>query len=177
MKAIRIQYEISIGDFRKATYYALFLRHRRALQIMFLVAAAGIIYGIAAALGIGEANPLVFLLAGAYLLWGILLFAGAEKSVLKYVKTSDNLIGCSYLAEFEKSRMRIRVKERNIDFSCPVHKLACVFELSALFLVYSSVSEVFIIPKRYVSEEDCRELRDCFRLQLKDRFSTRFEKR
>ena len=37
MQTIHVNYFITVSDFRKATYYGLFLRHRRALQIMFLV--------------------------------------------------------------------------------------------------------------------------------------------
>ena len=35
MQTIHVNYSITVSDFRKATYYGLFLRHRRALQIMF----------------------------------------------------------------------------------------------------------------------------------------------
>ena len=176
MKPISVEYEITVGDYRKATYYALFLRHRRPLLILFLVRAGALAYALSAAAVQGEANMLVFYLAGAYALWGILLFAGAERTVLRYLKQKDNLLGCKYKAEFEKSRLQIRVPERKINFSCSVHHLACVFEISALFLVYATPQEVFLVPKRALTSEQCLALRKNFREILKDRFSSRFER-
>lgn len=40
MKKIEAVYRLTMEEFRKASYYGLFLRHRRALQIMFLVLGA-----------------------------------------------------------------------------------------------------------------------------------------
>lgn len=69
MQTIHVNYFITVSDFRKATYYGLFLRHRRALQIMFLVLGVSILYAIGGALGLGTVNYLVFFLALAYLIW------------------------------------------------------------------------------------------------------------
>ena len=37
MEKIQVEYKVTVSDFRKASYYGLFLRHRRPLQIMFAV--------------------------------------------------------------------------------------------------------------------------------------------
>ena len=68
MQTIHVNYSITVSDFRKATYYGLFLRHRRALQIMFLVLGVSILYAIGGALALGTVNYLVFFLALAYLI-------------------------------------------------------------------------------------------------------------
>ena len=81
MKKIEASFHTELTDFRRASYYGLFLRHRRALQILFLVLGAALLYYIGARINLGTPNPLVFFLAAAYLVWGLLLFAGAEKKV------------------------------------------------------------------------------------------------
>lgn len=177
MNTVNAEYKVTVGDYRMASYYALFLRHRKPLLIMFIVIFAALLYALGAYLGLGQANPLVFLLAGAYALWGILLFAGTERSILRYVKSEGNLLGLECRAVFEKDRVRIRIPEKKTDFICPTHKLACIFELNALFLLYADTQEVFIVPKRAFKKDEITQLRSAFRSCLKDRFSTRFEKK
>ena len=90
MKKIEASFHAELTDFRRASYYGLFLRHRRALQILFLVLGAALLYYIGARINLGTPNPLVFFLAAAYLVWGLLLFAGAEKEIRRYIKSPDS---------------------------------------------------------------------------------------
>ena len=53
MEKIRAEYQITVGDFRQATYFGLFQRHRRPLQIMFIVLIAGVLYILGASMGLG----------------------------------------------------------------------------------------------------------------------------
>ena len=117
MEKIKAEYQITVRDFREATYYGLFLRHRKALRIMCVVVIVGVLYGIAGALGVGTINPLVLFLAAAYLIWGLILFAGAEKGIRAYLRTEDSLIGCTYRMELETHRIRLEVPERDIKFA------------------------------------------------------------
>ena len=174
MEKIKAEYQITVGDFRQATYYGLFLRHRRALRIMFVVVAVGVLYGIAGAMGVGEINPLVLFLTTAYLIWGIVLFAGAEKGIRGYLRTRESLVGCAYRMELETHRIRLEVPERKIQFSTQMNQLACVFEISSLFLIYANMQDVFILPKRALTAEQCDVLRANFREKLGDNFGSRF---
>ena len=45
MEKIQVEYKVTVSDFRKASYYGLFLRHRRPLQIMFAVLIGAVLYG------------------------------------------------------------------------------------------------------------------------------------
>lgn len=177
MTPFETEYQISVSDYRKATFYALFLRHRRALQIMFIVLIGAVIYAAGAMLGLGEVNPLVFFLAGAYLIWGLVLFAGAERSVLQYMKSTDSFLGCRYIASFDRAHFRIRIKEKNIDNTYSIRKLACAFEISSMFLLYTTPQEVFMVPVRALTGEQRSSLRDTLAHDLKDRFASRFLKK
>lgn len=177
MFPIQIDYRITLSDFRKATYYGLVVRYRRALLIMLIVLAVGILYALGAAVGLGQPNYLVFFLAAAYLIWGLLLFAGAERGIKRYIRSPDALVGCDYTAVFEEHRACFRVPERRINASYHTDQLACVFELNSMFLVYVSSQDVFIVPKRALTEDQVAAVRKNFRARLKDRFSSRFEKK
>ena len=114
MKKIETSYRPVLKDFRMASYYGLFLRHRRALQILFVVLGVAVLYYIGAVLNLGTANPLVFSLTAAYLIWGLLLFAGAEKDIRRYIKSPDSLLGCEFKLLIEAHRIRIEIPEKKI---------------------------------------------------------------
>lgn len=174
MEKICVEYQITVSDFRQATYYGLFLRHRTALRIMFVVLAVAVIYVIAGSLGLGTINPLVLFLGLAYLIWGLFLFAGAEKGIRAYLRSEGSMIGCTYRAELEAHRIRLEVPERDIHFTTPVHKLTCVFEFSNLFLLYTSLQDVYLLPARCLTQAQRAALRANFRNRLGENFGSRF---
>lgn len=177
MQAFNVSYSITVSDFRKASYYALFLRHRRALRIMFLVLGVAVAYGVAGSMGAGTVNYLAFFLALGYFLWGVLLFAGAEKNIKNYLSRPDGMLGCRYDVTIGEHHIRFRIPERGSDTSHQLKKLACVYELSALFLFYVNTQEVYLLPKRALTEEQTAALRALLRETVGERFSTRFEKK
>ena len=177
MKKIDTQFQLTVGDYRMASYYGLFLRHRRPLQIMCIVLGAALLYYIGSVAALGTPNPLVFFLAAAYLVWGLLLFAGAEKEIRRYLRRSDRLIGCGYRLIVESHRLRVEIPERQIRTACNLHNLACCFELSGLFLFYTTPQEVYLLPKRALSAEEVERLRGELADCLGERFSSRFLRR
>lgn len=177
MQTIDLSYTITVSDFRKATYYALFLRHRRALRIMFLVLGVAVAYGVAGAMGAGTVNYLVFFLALGYLIWGLLLFAGAEKGIKRYLTQSGRMLGCRYEVTINDHHIRFRIPEQKSDVSVALKRLACAYEISALFLLYINTQEVYLLPKRALTDEQCAAFRALLRVTLGERFASRFEKK
>lgn len=175
MDKISVEYQVTVSDFRKATYFGLFQQHRTALRIMFVVVIVGILYAMGASLGLGTLNPLVLFIAAAYLIWGLLLFAGAEKGIRAYMQSPDCLIGCTYRAELESHRVRFEIPERKIQVTAQMNQLACVFELSALFMIYTSMQDVYLLPTRCLTPEQRIALRNNFRQRLGNNFGSRFK--
>ena len=175
MDKISVEYQVTVSDFRKATYFGLFQQHRTALRIMFVVLIVAILYAMGASLGLGTLNPLVLFIAAAYLVWGLLLFAGAEKGIRAYLNMPNSLIGCTYRAELDSHRVRFEIPERKIQVSAQVNQLTCVFELSALFLIYTSVQDVYILPNRCLTSEQRIALRKNFRQRVGQNFGSRFK--
>lgn len=174
MEPIRAEYRVSVADFRKASYYGLFLRYRKPFLFLFLVIAGALLYALAAALGLGTANPLVFFLAAAYAVWGLLLAAGTEKTIRAALSAPDSLIGCEFRMTLDAKRFRLEIPDRRADVTCAYAKLACAFELHALFLLYATARDVYLLPKRALTKEQCGALRLALRKELKERFFTRF---
>jgi len=175
MDKISVEYQVTVSDFRRATYYGLVNQHRTPLRIMVVVIAVAIAYALLGSLlDLGGFNPLVLLLAAAYLVWGILLFAGAERRIRQYIRQKDCLIGCTYRMVLESHRVEVEVPERKIRFSVPVNQLACVIELSGMFLLYHTAQDTYILPHRCLDNGERISLRANFRKKLGERFSSRF---
>ena len=162
MQTIHVNYSITVSDFRKATYYGLFLRHRRALQIMFLVLGVSILYAIGGALGLGTVNYLVFFLA-----------LGAEKGIRQYLASPHNTLGCDYDVTIDAHRIRICIPSRKGDSSFLITKLACVYELSSMYLLYVNTQEVYLLPKRALTAEQVSELRALLQTRKKAKPTSR----
>ena len=177
MKKIETSFQTELTDFRRASYYGLFLRHRRALQILFLVLGAAVLYYIGARVNLGTPNPLVFFLAAAYLIWGLLLFAGAEKDIRRYIRSPESLIGCEYKILLEDHRIRIEIPEKKVRESFNLHSLHCCFELADLFLIYTTPQNVYLLPKRALEQDEIEALRAELAASLGERFSSRFVKK
>ncbi|MBR2570844.1 MAG: YcxB family protein [Clostridia bacterium] len=177
MRPIHAEYRITLSDYRMASYYGLFLRHRKALLALFVMLFVAVLYGLASLFGAGTANPLVFLLAAAYAAWGLALCAGTEKTIRAYLRSDGNLIGLDYILDLDETRTTVQVPAKRIRTVFDTGRMACAFELHAMFLLYSTAAEVYILPKRALSDEDALSLRKLLRTRLKDRFSTRFEKK
>lgn len=175
---VHTSYTVTVSDFRRASYFGLFLRHRRPLQILFVVTAGCILYAAGGLLGFGTVNPLVFFLGGAYLIWGLFLLAGAEKQVLQYIKSPDSHIGEPYDLEMDgRGTVVFTLPRRGEQASFRLKDLACAFEMSQLFLLYTSASQTYLLPKRALTEEQQVWLRRALRQALGANFGSRFEKK
>lgn len=171
---VKAEYVLNIHDFRRATYYGLFVRYILALRIMVLVVAGSVAYAVAGYLGFISVSPLIFFIAVAYLVWAALIFGKAERNMRSYMKSRQSLLGCAYEIELTKTRIRLRIPERDLDVAFSVSELYCVFEISSLFLIYVSAEQVYIVPKRAFSDEDAEAIRKNFSAKLDKRFRTRF---
>ena len=174
MNTVEATYQITLSDFRKATYYGLSLRHQRSLGIMFLVLLISLFYTIAAFLGFWKLYMLIPFVAVAYLIWGLILFSGAERGIRKYLKYPNCIIGKNHKTTIDAKQVHIQIPECKVNTSYPIGKLACVFELNTLFLIYISMQNVYILPKRALKDKESDFLRKNFRTQLGKRFYTRF---
>ena len=174
MKKINTSYQVSLSDFRRATYFGMFQLYRRPLQIMVVVLLVGALYCFGAYLGLGQLNPLVLFITVAYLIWGIMMLSRTERGIRRYLGTKDCLVGCTYEVELESNRIRFEVPERDISFSTQVNKLACVFETSSAFMIYINMQDAHILPHHALTPQQRADLRANFRKHLDGNFSTRF---
>lgn len=174
MNLIDVQYRVGLSDFRKATYYGLFLRYRRPFLIMSIALVITLGYGMLHLLGFGEANYIVYFIGAAHLIWGLILFAGTEKNIKRYLNSPRHFLNVDFGMTINEKQVCVRVPARKVDVRYRIDQLYLVFELSALFLIYTSPAEVYILPTSALEPEKRIALRQFLRARLKDKFRTRF---
>ena len=173
-KTISAEYELLVDDFRKASYYVLFLRKRMPLLLMFLAIAAAVLYAVGCYLLGRDTNALPLLIAAAYAVWGLVLFAQNEKRIRQYIKSDSSMIGANYVLIIERDRLLVKVAEREISFSLRLNKLESAIEMSSMFLLFQNAEDFYILPRRALDSEALRELRARLTTSLKERFVSRF---
>ena len=172
MKKISTEYQVILQDFRKATYYSVIRQNHKPILIMFFALVFSFVYLLSALAHGAVPNYLVFFVAAAELIWGIMLFAAAERDIRKYMTAPNSLLGCTFSAEFQENRIRIHVPGKNINFSSSISHLACVFEYSSIYMIYPTAQETYIIPARAFTDEERLALREHLASKLGDRFFT-----
>ena len=175
MEKINLDYQVTVSDFRRAMYYGTFIRHRKALRIAFAVLLVGIAYFIGGALGLGEINPWVLFLAAGYLIWALVFIGGIERGVREYLKTEGCMVGKTFHIELDDKTVRSEVPDKGFAFYSPLKQLTCVFEISSLYMLYTSVQDVYLLPARLFTVEQRKALREVLRKRLGNNFSTRFK--
>ena len=173
METIQAQYQFTVGDFRMASYYGLFLRNRRGLLLAGGIAALAILYYALGALGYLPATPLLSLIGILYIAWILFLMALTERGIRRYLQSPGCMIGKDYRFTFAGDRIRLHIPSQNIRRELPVRKLT-VFELHALFLLYVDAQQVYIIPKSAFTEDQVVAMRGAFRKMIPERCSSRF---
>ena len=170
MNKIEVSYPLTVGDYRRASYYGLALRNSKMVRpLLLLIGFAGT--AAITALLWSEATKFAAALCALCAVWLLTLFAGAEREIRRYVKHPDTMIGCEYHMTLESHRIQIRVPERRIHYSVKVNDLAAVFELSGQFMIYISTQDAYILPFRVLTREQQEELKETFRRHLGERFT------
>ncbi len=174
MLPVKTEYTVGLTDFRQATYYGLVMRYRLPILFMVGVIVFAVLYGILCFTGFTTPNMIVFFIAAAYVIWGLMMLANAERGIQDYIKSPDCVLGCRFIAEIEKYSILFQIPERKVKAPFPLKKIFCVFEISSEFLVYVNAEQVYLLPKRALSAEQIVTVRDHFRKNLGERFSSRF---
>ncbi len=171
--AITAEYTITVGDYRRASYYGLVTRNRKALRFTVLIMGLFILYAILMAVGYLPFHPMMYLIGILYIVWLLVLTGGVEQSILRYRRSPDTLIGTRYRFTGEEYHILIEIPDRSFRHTLVIKKITA-FELSSLFLLYVDAQQLFIVPKRAFTEEELLTLRRRFRAVIPERFVSRY---
>lgn len=170
MNKFEATFQITVSDYRMASYYGLAMRQHKILRVLiFMVGAAFLFFCTSNMWANGMELAILLLMICA--VWLLMMFANMEKGIRQYVKHENTMIGCEYHMTLESHRIQIRVPERKVNVSVKMNDLTAVFELSKAFMIYTSMQDAYILPFRCLTKEQKEALRENFRKFLGDRFS------
>jgi hypothetical protein len=174
MQPLHVEFTLTVKDYRNAVYFGTTLRHRRAIMIFFVVAALTAIASAGGYFGLWPFYQFPLFIAFAYLIWFILLLGQIERSILRYSKTKDNLLGKRCVMDITDEKLQVAFPAIDVKYSLGLDTLMIVFETSRFFNIYMDPLHTVILPHTALSQQQRDELRSLFDLKLGTRFDTRF---
>ena len=93
------------------------------------------------------------------------------------MRSPDCLLGRTFRVIFRPAEVKIVVEEKKIFVTHRYDRLAAVFELSGLYMIYVDGQQTYLVSKEGLSEDEKSLLRGCFAQVLGDRFVSRFYKK
>lgn len=174
MNSINITYSPSLGDYHKAVFYALVLRHLNALRIFVLSAVVALICYLVSLFGVAASFMLPAYIFMGYFVWLLYLCAVTEHGVIKYAKSEECILNEEIILTVDSSTMKIETPYNHKKSVIKLSELFVGFEINGLFLIYINAADSIMIPHRALSARQRADLRELFQDNLHDRFSTRF---
>ena len=173
MWPVQTEFDLRLGLYRQAHYYSLVQRYRLA----FLITVPAVLFGIACLImqvtGV-LSFPFPIYIGAACLVWLMLVASRVEKNIRLYLKSPDCLLGRHFKVIFRPDEVKIIVEEKKIYVTHPLSRLAAVFELSSLYMLYLDGQQTYLVSKENLSREQQLLLRDQFAAVLNERFISRF---
>ncbi|MBO4838137.1 MAG: YcxB family protein [Lachnospiraceae bacterium] len=173
---VRAEFKLNLRDYRTAAYYGMAQRNRTGLRLMLVVLGAFIIYVITTMILNVQLIPVAFFVVGGYAVWVIILCAGTETRIRRYIKDPETLLGKDTVITIDRTHVEVEIPEKDIHCKVPVKDLAFVFELTDLYMLYINGQETYLLPKRAVTEAEILQLRQFFQKMLSAKFFSRFLK-
>ena len=176
MWPVQTEYDLRLDLYRQAMYYSLVQRYRLA----FLISVPAVFIGLACLLmkltGVLDFSFPIYI-GAACLVWFILVAARIEKNIRLYLRSPDCLLGRHFKVRFQPDQVRISIEEKKIHVTHSLDKMAAVFELSGLYMLYVDGEQTYLVSKENLNAEEQALLRSRFAEVLGERFVSRFQSR
>ena len=170
MQTQEVIFAVNKQDYRAANYYMHFLSRRLLLYLTAGVLAAFVIYRILVDQGVlGFWEPSVYI-TGFAIFWLLLQVTKLETTVRRYAKSEKNILGKKSILRYTDTRMTMKVPEAAFNSSGMFADYPCAFEIRRAFLVYTSGSDLFLIPRRAFTQEKLEGFRSILIKAMGDRF-------
>lgn len=167
-----LKFQVSLSDFREASYFGMFMRKRKAFRVAIGVLFFTVVYLILWKCGVVHMIPALLCISCAYLVWVLCMLAGTEWQISKYVKQPHNLIGREYHAHFDGDSFTFDIPAQKFHVCGKTNELSGAYELFHCFLIYVTAQQLFILPIKAMGTNEVLELRIILKKELGNRFSS-----
>ncbi|MBQ6196094.1 MAG: YcxB family protein [Lachnospiraceae bacterium] len=177
MQTQEVHFTVTKQDFRAANYYI----HLLLNKMLFFYISVGVlilflIHMILVRTAVMEywiPSGYIASVAVFWLLWQITLL---ERSISRYARSSASMLNAKSILRFTDTRMTFRIPERAFNSSGLFKEFPCAFETRHAFLVYTSGSDLFLIPLRAFKDTQKEQFRNILKETMGDRFNSRFNR-
>lgn len=169
MESMKISYAVTPSDLRQAANYASTFRNRKGMRFCLIVLLGIAGYGLGAWLSLWKLYPVVLYAAIPFAIWILIVLGNANLRVFRLIRSSD-LVGATYNVEIDGKGFALSIPSKNASAYYEFRKFACAIETGTQFLFCVNSQDMFLIPKRALSEEQIGRISGCCRAALKDRF-------
>ena len=169
---VELKFQVSLSDFREASYFGMFMRKRNAFRVAVGVLLFTVVYLILWKCGVVHMIPALLLFSCAYLVWVLCTLARIECQISRYVKQPGNLIGTEYSAYFDDDAFAFDIPAEKFHVHGKIDELSGAYELFHCFLIYVTAQQLFILPIRSMKKSELPELRTILKRKLGNRFSS-----
>lgn len=176
MQTQEVTFTVTKHDYRCAYYYVHFLSRRLLLYIAGGTLALFLIYMVFVQTGLLPFWEPSAYIASFPVFWLLLQVTRLELTVYRYSRSAANILGKKSILRYTDIRMTMKIPEAAFSSSGLFADYPCAFETHRSFLVYTSGSDLFLIPRRAFGKEKLKVFRDVLIKAMGDRFSSRYNK-
>lgn len=168
---LQITYSVDGKDLRSAMYYPHLVRYRKTLVMGAISVVTALVCFLAARMGICPDLVVFYFIAIAYLLFITIVFARAERTMNRYMRTPDCLIGQKYICTLDRDQVRFRMPDKGVDNTHQLSDFNAVVDMKRILLFYYRDEQVYIVPKSAFTAEEFSTAVSILKKAIKDRFS------
>ena len=176
MQTQEVTFTVKKQDYRAAYYYIHFLSRRLLLYIAGGTLAVFLIYRVLVHFGVLGFWEISVYITSFAVFWLLLQVTKLEITIYRYGRSASNILGKKSILRYTDTRMTMKVPEIAFNSSGLFADYPCAFEIRRAFLVYTSGSDLFLIPRRAFTKEKLVVFRNILIKAMGDRFSSRHNK-
>ncbi len=176
MQTQEVSFTVTKQDYRAANYYIHFMSRTIFLYVSLGVLIAFMIYRTVVQYTALELWAPSVYITGAAVFWLLLQITKLETSIRRYSKSSANILGKKSILRYTDTRMTMKIPEIAFSSSGVFADYPAAFETRRSFLVYTSGSDLFLIPRRAFTREKLEGFRNILIKAMGDRLASRYNK-
>ena len=176
MQTQEVSFTVTKQDYRAANYYIHFMSRTIFLYVSLGVLIAFMIYRTIVQYSALELWAPSVYITGAAVFWLLLQITKLEMTIRRYSKSSSNILGKKSILRYTDTRMTMKIPEIAFSSSGLFADYPAAFETRRSFLVYTSGTDLFLIPRRTFTKEKLEGFRNILIKAMGDRLASRYNK-
>ena len=153
METLKTSFVLTPSDLRRAAGYASVFRNRRGMTFCSLMLLGIAVHSVGSLLSLWPPVSLIPYLSIPFFAWILVVLGTANLRVLRLIRTSD-AVNVLYHAAIDSEGILLSIPDQKSATHYEFSKLSCIMETRTQFLFYITPQDMFLIPKRALSNDE-----------------------